>query len=612
MFFERMIMDIGARIHGRRGKFTVWAPLHESVELKITHPRERIVEMQRDEMGYWHVELDDIPSTLHYLYRINHDKAWPDPVSFYQPNGVHHESAVVDHGRFEWADLLWEGIPLEQMIFYELHIGTFTPQGTFEGVIERIDYLKDLGITAIELLPVAQFPGQRNWGYDGVYPYAVQASYGGPDGLKQLVDACHRKGLAVVLDVVYNHLGPEGNYLSMFAPYFTDKYQTPWGSAVNYDDTYCYGVREYVIQNALYWLDYYHMDALRLDAVHGIYDTGARHILEELACRVKAFGQENNRTRYLIAESDLNDTRLIRHPEKGGYGLDAQWSDDFHHAVHAIVTGERGGYYKDFGSLEDVVKAVNCGFVYDWRYSEHRKRYHGNSARDLPPAHMVVCTQNHDQVGNRMMGDRISTLVSFEAQKLIAAALILSPYQPLLFMGQEYGETAPFLYFIDHNDPDLVEAVREGRKREFSSFAWDQEPPDPDSPQTYEQSKLRWGSIDDAGHAAMLAWHRQLLSVRRQNLAFQGVLREQAWARKIGEEAMAIFRCNKGACAIALLNFGKQATDVRFPYEKQGRLLLDSCERKWLGDGSCLPESAAPGQRVSVSAESLALFIAEG
>jgi maltooligosyltrehalose trehalohydrolase len=367
-------------------------------------------------------------------------------------------------------------------------VGTFTPEGTFEAIIPHLDELRELGITAVELMPVAQFPGTRNWGYDGVYPFAVQNSYGGPEGLKRLVNACHGRGIAVVLDVVYNHLGPEGNYLWDFGPYFTDRYKTPWGSAINFDGPHSDPVRRLFIENALYWVTEFRMDGLRIDAVHGILDFSAYPFLEELASAVHEKAERLNRRVYVIAESDLNDTRVIRSRELGGYGLDAQWNDDFHHALHTLLTEDQTGYYQDFGRLGDLVKAFREGFVCSGQYSSYRRRRHGNSSRDIPAGCFVVFAQNHDQVGNRMRGERLSQLVCRERMKLAAGVVFLSPFIPLLFMGEEYGETAPFPYFISHSDADLVEAVRRGRREEFAAFGWSQEPPDPQIPMTRRPS----------------------------------------------------------------------------------------------------------------------------
>ncbi len=481
-------MRLGAYYLGdRRCEFTVWAPNAETVSLQILTPQPRTIPMQQKEWGYWQVTADEIEPGTRYLYQLNGGETRPDPASYAQPEGVHGPSQVIDQ-HFVWNDQGWSGVPLDNMIIYELHVGTFTPEGTFEAIIPRLPDLRELGITAIEIMPIAQFPGSqpagegsayRNWGYDGVYPFAVQNSYGGPQGLKKLVEACHKEGIAVVLDVVYNHFGPEGNYMSHFGPYFTETYRTPWGSAINFDDAHSPDVRSFFIQNALHWLQDYHIDALRLDAIQAIYDLGAKHFLEELAENVAELSQQDGRRRYLIAESDLNNPRIIRSPDKGGYGLDAQWSDDFHHALHALLTGSDIGYYQDFGTCEHLAKAYRDTFVYDWKYSPHRQRFHGSSALDCPLTQFVVCIQNHDQIGNQMLGERLFQLISFESLKLAAGAVLLSPYIPLLFMGEEYGEEAPFTYFVSHSDPELIQAVRKGRKQEFEAFHYDGEPPIP-------------------------------------------------------------------------------------------------------------------------------------
>jgi maltooligosyltrehalose trehalohydrolase len=436
-------------------------------------------------------------------------------VSRWQPDGVHGPSRVVDPGAFEWTDGEWRGIPMADYIIYELHVGTFTPAGTFDGVIDDLPRLRELGVTAIEIMPIGEFPGGRNWGYDGAHLYAVQSTYGGPDGLKRLVDAAHAAGMAVVLDVVYNHLGPEGNYLDAFGPYFTDRYRTPWGRAVNYDGAGSDEVRRLVIDNALYWVTEYHVDGLRLDAVHGIFDFGALHVLQELAEAVHRQAEQLGRTVVVIGESDLNDPKLIRLPEEGGYGLDAQWSDDFHHAVHVALTGERSGYYADFGGVEMIAESLREPFVYALRYAPSRQRRHGAPSTGIPRERFVVAIQNHDQVGNRAAGDRLSTLVSPEQLKVAVALLLLSPYVPLLFMGEEYGETNPFQYFVSHGDAQLVDAVRRGRREEFAAFGWSDAVPDPQAESTFESSKLDRRKLEDPQHAGMCELYRDLIAMRK-------------------------------------------------------------------------------------------------
>ncbi len=420
--------------------FLVWAPLIDLVEVRILSPEERMVPLEKVSRGYHYGVVPGVKPGTRYSYRLDGNTERPDPASKFQPEGVHGPSQVIDP-QFAWEALHWSGIPFSHYVLYELHVGTFTAPGTFEAIVPYLDGLKGLGITSIMIMPVAQFPGDRNWGYDGVCPFAVQNSYGGPDGFKRLIDACHQRGLAVILDVVYNHLGPEGNYFHDFGPYLTNQYRTPWGPAINFDGTDSDEVRRFFIENALYWVTEFRLDALRLDAVQGIFDSSALHFLQELAATVHEQAERLNRRIYVIAESDLNDVRIVRSPELGGYGLDAQYNDDFHHALHTLLTGERIGYYKDFGRVQDLAKAFAEGFVYSGVYSPTRRRRHGNSSKTLAARRLVVFAQNHDQVGNRL---RLSALVSFEGLKLAAAAVLLSPFIPLLFMGEEYGETAPF------------------------------------------------------------------------------------------------------------------------------------------------------------------------
>ena len=507
-------LTYGAHLHGAEAEFRVWAPRCEEVRLEVVGRRAST--MRRETDGTFALTLPAAAGDR-YFYRIG-DMRVPDPVSRFLPEGVHGPTEVVDPAAFRWSDEAWRGLKLRDLIVYELHVGTFSPEGTFEGVIGRFEYLKQLGITALEVMPVAAFPGARNWGYDGVSPYAVQASYGGPEGLRRLVDAAHAAGLGVILDVVYNHLGPEGNYLRLFGPYFTDKHKTPWGEAVNYDQAGSEGVRRYVVENALYWLREYHLDGLRLDAVQTIQDDSPRHILAEIAEAVQAQARELGRPALVIAETDANDPKLVR-PRPQGYGLDAVWSDDFHHAVHSVLTGEDKGYYKDFGSKEQIVRALNEGFVFQGEHFKFWNAPRGHLPGDMPlPAH-VICIQNHDQVGNRAKGERLSELVPRGARKLAAALLLLAPETPLLFMGQEYDEEAPFQFFTDFGDPKLQEAVRNGRRSEFKDFAWD-EVPDPQAAGTFEDSRLKWPVVSGQWpeKREMLDWYRRLIELRKQHI----------------------------------------------------------------------------------------------
>jgi len=529
------------------------------------------------------------PGSL-YFYILEGQKERPDPASRFQPQGVHGPSQVVDT-QFAWQDECWFGLPLQDYIIYELHVGTYTSRGTFEAIIPHLDNLRDLGITAIELMPVAQFPGERNWGYDGTYPFAPQNSYGGPEGLKRLVNACHQRGLAVVLDVVYNHLGPEGNYLWDFGYYFTDRYATPWGSAVNFDGPYSDEVRRFFLENALYWVSEFHIDALRLDAVHAILDFSAQPFLADLAWAVHERAERLNRRIYVIPESALNDTRLVRLPEVGGFGLDAQWNDDFHHALHTLLTGEQSGYYQDFGRLSDLTKAFCEGYVYSGQYSTYRRRHYGNSSRNIPAHRFVVFAQNHDQVGNRMRGERLSQLVAFEGLKLAVGVVLLSPYIPLLFMGEEYGEEAPFPYFISHSDPRLVAAVRKGRKEEFAAFKSQGEPPDPQEESTFLSANLNHALRREGNHRVLLDFYAKLISLRKRTPALNCLSKENMEVMGFEKGNVLFLRRWTPTDEIAVVfHFGEQDTSPLIPLPrglwKKG---LDSADEDWLGPGSSVP-----------------------
>jgi len=499
-------LDLGAQLEGDVCRFRVWAPKAKQIALRVGN-RDRA--MRPADWGYFELEIP-VRAGDRYFYVVDGQKPVPDPVSRFLPDGVHGPTEIVDPDAFQWTDQNWDGVPYQKAIFYELHVGTFTQEGTFAAAIAKLPYLKRLGVTMIELMPVAAFPGTRNWGYDGASPFAVQNSYGGPNELKKFVDSAHAIGLGVTLDVVYNHLGNEGNYLGMFGPYFTDRYKTPWGSAVNYDGPDATEVRRYFLENALFWVREYHMDGLRLDAVHAIFDSSKPHILQEFAARVHELGKQLGRDVSMVAESDANDAALVRPPERGGFGYDGVWSDDFHHAVHAVLTREHDGYYQDYGKPEQIVKALKEGFVFQGDHFKYWDKPRGTHCRDIPCFAHVFCLQNHDQVGNRPKGDRLNALVSRGAHKAAAALLLLAPETPLLFMGQEYSEKHPFQFFTDHGDPALQKAVVEGRRAEFKKFAW-QEVPDPQDPQTFLRSKLSWELDGD-----VLDWYRKLLELRKK------------------------------------------------------------------------------------------------
>lgn len=577
-------------------RFLLWAPKARAVTLHLPGPPDRREPMRRLPHGYHEAELADVAPGARYWYQLDGGRDLPDPASRWQPEGVHGPSAVAPTGH-AWTDDAWRGIPLSRYVIYELHVGTFTAAGDFAAAIQRLDYLRDLGVTAVEVMPLAQFPGGRNWGYDGVYPFAAQSSYGGPAGFKAFVDACHARGLAVVLDVVYNHLGPEGNYLREFGPYFTRRYGTPWGEAVNYDGPQSDGVRNYVAQNALQWFGEFHVDALRLDALHAIFDFSARPFLRELAAAVRELEQQAGRPLYLIAESDLNDTRLLRSPETGGDGLHAQWLDDFHHAVHVRLTGERVGYYADFGELEQVRQALAEGFVYNGKYSAFRERRFGEPSTLRESGRFVAFTQNHDQIGNRPEGDRLSTMLPLEAQKLAAGLLLLSPYVPLLFMGQEYGETAPFQYFVSHTDAGLVEAVRRGRAEEFADLMAGRETPDPQDAATFERSRIDPTLADRSPHRELLALHRELLRLRRDVPALANLSWDELTAQTVPDQDVVLLHRWWGEDAVwAAFNLAGRpvAFQATLP-PGDWRLLLDSADPQWLGPGAAVPPHLTGG-----------------
>jgi len=582
--------------------FLVWAPFSERVEVHVIEPREQILPLEKNERGYFSILAENIPAGSRYFYRLDGHSEYPDPASKYQPQGVHGPSQVVDPD-FSWKDSRWAGLPLQEYIIYELHIGTFTPEGTFDAAVKHLEELKDLGITSVELMPVAQFPGSRNWGYDGVYPFAAQDSYGGPDGLKRLVNACHQRGLAVVMDVVYNHLGPEGNHLAEFGPYFTDRYQTPWGAALNFDGAYSDEVRRFFIENALYWVTEFHIDALRLDALHAILDISACTFIEELATSVQKQTKKLARKIYLIGESTANDTRLIQPQKSGGYGLDAQWNDDFHHVLHVLLTGEKSGYYQDFGTIQQLAKAFREGFIYSGDYSPYRKHRHGTSSKDIPAHHFVVFSQNHDQIGNRADGDRLSQIVPFESLKLAAGIIMLSPFLPLMFMGEEYGETAPFPYFVSHSDPALIEAVRRGRREEFASFDWRGETPDPQDEATFLLAKLNHRLRKEGHHKVLYDFYRELIRLRRENTALACLSKDNM--EVLGDENNKTFcvrRWQEGSEVVIIYNLSDNEVKIRQPVPpEQWHKILDSAEARWLRDGDAIPGKFGPKDEICLN-----------
>ena len=556
---------VGARPRVEGGTcFRVWAPRAKQLAL-VLDPGEgaQVIPLEVDEEGFAVHEAADVAPGRDYVFRLEEGVDRPDPAALWLPYGVAGPSRVFDTRAHEWSDDGWQGHSLDQLIVYELHIGVYTHGGDLDALCASLPYLRELGVTAVQLMPVAEFPGERNWGYDGVFPCAVSRIYGGPAALQRFVDAAHREGLAVFLDAVYNHLGPEGNAFGEFGPYFNDQHHTPWGAALNFDGPDCDPVRALVLQSALQWFHDFHIDGLRLDAVHGIFDFSARHVLEELAEMAAAAGNAAGRPFHLVAESDLNAPRVVESREIGGWGLAAQWNDDFHHAQHVAVTGERQGYLADYEGLADLVKAVREGFVYDGRKSKFRRRRHGRSSRHLPADRFVAFTENHDTVGNASHGERVAARLDPRQQKVQAMLLLLGPNVPLLFMGQEYGETAPFEFFVDLSDDGLMNQVREGRQREAEFFGGRDALPDPGDPATFTSCFLDAELRERAPHAQLFAFYRALLRLRRERPGLQSS--GEAGSRVDADPAAGWLRFTREGSSESyaiILNFARDSSDI--------------------------------------------------
>lgn len=575
-------------------QIVLWAPLLEHVSIKV-YGHEEALPLKREELGFWQLTSNQIQPGDLYTFLINGQDERPDPTSLSQPQGIYGPSEAIDTNLFKWQDQEWRNPELENYLIYELHTGTFTPDGTFAAIENKLDYLKALGINAIEIMPIGQFSDGRNWGYDGVFPFAAENAYGGPNGLQHLVNACHQKGIAVVLDVVYNHLGPEGNSLPEFGPYLTSKYCTPWGDAINVDDVWCDGVRQFILENALMWLRDFHIDALRLDAVHAIKDFSPVHILAELRQQVDRLMEATGRRHYLIVENDLNDPRFINPLSEKGYGMDAQWTDEFHHALRVSVGERQNGYYADFDGISHLAKAYRNGYVYDGQFSAVRKRLFGQKAQTNPGHQFIVFSQNHDQVGNRKEGERSSQLYSFELQKLMAGAVLTSPYIPLLFMGEEWSETAPFLYFVSHTEPELAEAVRQGRQEEFAEFHDGNDLPDPLSEDTFQRSRLQWSLLEQEPHQTMFRFYQMLIALRKQHPALNHPNRQNLSVIDNEEQkTLLIHRWHEDQQVLCLLNFSRQTQRISVPELSSGwQKVVDSSDPQWLGPGR--RDSARPG-----------------
>ncbi len=579
--------SLGASVHEGGTTFRVWAPRCRTIDVMLEGRRP--IPLPPVGEGLFEATIPGVEAGVRYQYRLDGERHRPDPVSRYQPEGVHGPSMVVDPARFQWTDQGFRGHALAGLVLYELHVGTFSAAGTFEGVIPYLAGLVDLGVTAIELMPIAEFPGSRNWGYDGVHLYAPQSTYGGPRGLRRLVDACHARGLAVALDLVYNHLGPEGNYLGEYGPYFTDRYKTPWGHAVNFDGEDSAGVRRHFVDNVRAWVREFHLDGFRLDAIHAIHDASPLHILTEVAEATRAAGASLGRPIHVIAESHDNDRTIVIPAAEGGLGLDAVWSDDFHHALHSRLTGERAGYYVDFLGGQGLERALTEGFAFQGQFSEYFGRPRGTPSADLPGERFVVFAQNHDQVGNRAQGERLGALVPFEALKLAAGLLFVAPAIPLLFMGEEYGETAPFQFFTSFLDRELADAVRRGRTTEFSRFAWEGAVPDPGEPATFVRSRLNHALASAPRHRELREYYRQWLALRRQHPALGSAGKAGAQASlDASGTVLTVTRESTGGPTLSLVaNLGARPHPWRgLP---GGWLLLDSEAKRFGGTGTTAP-----------------------
>ena len=540
-------------------KFGVWAPQAQKMSLKW---RDQILPMNGpSKRGWWTLEVHEAGCGDKYAFLLDDEETpFPDPRSLRQTDGVHGLSELYDQSLFEWHDQLWRGSPKTGSIIYELHIGTFSKEGTFDSAIQHLPYLADLGVTHVEVMPVATWAGKQGWGYDSVALFATHEPYGAPDGFKRFVDACHANGLSVILDVVYNHFGPVGNYTTKFGPYLNADRKTPWGSAVNLDGEGSDEVRRFFVDNALMWLRDYHCDGLRFDAVHAFLDLSSVHFMEQLSTEVERLGATLGKEFHLIAESDLNDPRIVRPREASGYGMDSQWSDDFHHALFALLYRPKeseGGYYSDFGTLADLHKSLKHAYVYDGQYSRFRKRRHGRPADGLSAHHFVHFDQNHDQVGNRGWGERLEHLVGLDAAKVSIGLLLTAPYMPMLFMGEEWATSSPFLYFADHEDEEMRRLVAEGRKKEFAAFGFGEDIPDPEDGKTYEMSKLNWEEQREDKHAEMLAWVKALIKLRRSRVCFNDGDMHHLFVTRDDERLTLVMGRDE---ARILINFGHESS----------------------------------------------------
>jgi maltooligosyltrehalose trehalohydrolase len=601
-------LHVGTDFQEGTCRFSVWAPNHKQVTLWLPSHNQHFA-MQPTGGGYWTHTLDGIEANTTYLYQLDGKEAKPDPASNYQPDGVFGPSAVIDHDAFHWKDTAWHGLDISDLVFYEVHVGAFTAEGTFKAILPRIRELKVLGINALELMPVTQFSGSRNWGYDGVFPFSVQNTYGTPDDLKALVNECHLQEMALFIDFVYNHLGPEGNCLNEYGPYFPISRLGRWGPTVNLDGPQNEGVRNYFLENTLHWFSHYHIDGIRLDAVLAMVDSTPKPFLSELTSAISSFTENTDKKAHLIAESGYNQPHVLAPPREGGFGFDAQWLDDFQHALFALLTAEKEGYYKDYGTLQDLIGTLAEGFVYVGGEFDYKRRTPDQLYPWVTADKLIVFNQNHDQIGNRLLGDRLLSIAGFEAAKLAAGMVLLSPYMPLLFMGEEYGETTPFLFFTDYQSKQLAEAIGDGRRKEFAHFHWQGQMADPQNVETFEKSKLNWQSRASTKGQKMVAYYRTLLQLR-QELPLFHVKADRQIKRLWSPKAKVLFiqKQNADLEALVVANFSGRQSSYIFPNDGTYTKILDSADLAYGGPGATLPLTTKKDDKHRILAFNLAVY----
>ena len=606
-------MDVGVNYQDKSCEFVVWAPNCSKVFLLLTSTQE-LYAMAKARKGYWTLAIDGLKEESEYLYKLDDQILRSDPASNFQPQGVFGSSQIINHESFNWSDTDWQGLTLDELVFYELHVGTFTREGTFKAVSSKVKELAEIGVNAIELMPVAQFPGKYNWGYDVSFPFAVHNTYGHPEDLKKLANECHRQGIALFADVVYNHAGPEGNFLNDYGPYFLKNRKTQWGPPINLDGPLCGPVRDYFMQNTLHWLKNYHLDGLRLDAILFMLDNSPEHFLGQLTSSVHRFSRKLKRKVWLVAETSFNQPVVLKPSSQGGYGFDAQWLDDYQHALHAVLTGERDGYYRNYGKMSHLKEALTEAYVHvggGFPNSRLRLRKPTESFSWINSNRLVVFSQNHDQIGNRLLSERLTVLAGYEAAKTAAGLVLLSPYVPLLFMGEEYGETRPFNFFVNYNDKELLAATREGRKREFSRFHWKGESPDPSSEQTFEQSKLNWAMRSQEQGKKMLAYYQALIQLRHSIRTGKCYSDRTQMQVQCSEKNKILFikRCMGDKENVVVANLSSNEKSYRFPFEGGDyRKVLDSADVAWNGPGVLLSQSTKKGDNNFIRGFNFAFF----